>query len=325
MCRKNGDPPPGAAGDPAPPAAPLPIADDPLANGPGIDNSDHQRARNDAQGNNNNGGGEGGAGFDFREKQKENAKHRASVRQFLNEDPEPLAQMLPFSLQCNAMSKHIGSILELAGEKWEHRQDANQARVVNEGGGGMGRTYRTLVAYDAVLETKTVETLTNLMNDYSKWRAMPASGKTRGHEGRTFIGISRLICEITRQIKKQRRFPNKLLTALRDFEFLKWIREEKFCMMDDHSEEFVKAFTPPEKHEDAAAILEERAAMDRDENVEIETLHATIRRLLKYYSLQTHKRKFKQMNADWTLRRMRKYSREPAKAADLPKPHTQKT
>ena len=74
MCRKNGDPPPGAAGDPAPPAAPLPIADDPLANGPGIDNSDHQRARNDAQGNNNNGGGEGGAGFDFREKQKENAK-----------------------------------------------------------------------------------------------------------------------------------------------------------------------------------------------------------------------------------------------------------
>ena len=86
---------------------------------------------------------------------------------------------------------------------------------------------------------------------------MPASGKTRGHEGRTFIGISRLICEITRQIKKQRRFPNKMLTALRDFnEFLKWIREEKFCMMDDHSEEFVKAFTPPEKHEDAAAILE---------------------------------------------------------------------
>ena len=95
-------------------------------------------------------------------------------------------------------------------------------------------------------------------------------------------------------------------------------------MMDDHSEEFVKAFTPPEKHEDAAAILEERAAMDRDENVEIETLHATIRRLLKYYSLQTHKRKFKQMNADWTLRRMRKYSREPAKAANLPKPHTHK-
>ena len=64
--------------------------------------------------------------------------------------------------------------------------------------------------------------------------------------------------------------------------------------------------------------------MDRDENVEIETLHATIRRLLKYYSLQTHKRKFKQMNADWTLRRMRKYSREPAKAANLPKPHTHK-
>ena len=116
-----------------------------------------------------------------------------------------------------------------------------------------------------------------------------------------------------------------MLTALRDFnEFLKWIREKKFCMMDDHSEEFVKALTPPEKHEDAAAILEERAAMDRDENVEIETLHATIRRLLKYYSLQTHKRKFKQMNADWTLRRMRKYSREPAKAANLPKPHTHK-
>ena len=58
--------------------------------------------------------------------------------------------------------------------------------------------------------------------------------------------------------------------------------------MDDHSEEFVKAFAPPEKHEDAAAILERELPWTGMRILRLKlTLRATIRRLLKYYSLQT--------------------------------------
>ena len=209
----------------------------------------------------------------------------------------------------------MSGMLKLSSSSNERREEARAARAAVVGEEGfLTRAYRGLEYARGTLVTAAIERTCATMRDAAAWDSMPVRGRTERVQADAFRTLACLLCLLSEIEEELSGYPYRLFLLLQDPRFAEVILRE-YCLHDRTTIAILRAIGArglgsPE----ARYLVRLYAYMFRPDSVEVECLHATLRRILHILSVQTDTMSLEDCSAHELLRRLRKVPVEPGVA-----------
>jgi len=235
-----------------------------------------------------------------------NEKHRTTAMQWVNSDP--LGRMMLFRRAMEPLRALLHAQLWLAGEEWEREEQLKLAVALAQGGAGQPRReYRVTIAADGKLENKFFEALRAVPEDAGFWATLPMKDKTVSFRSLAFRILTRAGAAVHQLLVEPRqRFPIRLFRLVHSPEMAEELSQAPACLRDGWTEWMLESH-PGEQltSSDFRTRLLLAASMAHMDIAGIEARHASIRRVLKGRSVQTHMINFEDADAAWVCQRVR--------------------
>lgn len=212
------------------------------------------------------------------------------------------------------------AIFKASGNEYELEQRCSMARAWLEKGFAepCDREYRILTAAENRNEAAAIDTLQILLRSPEQWQCLLGhytAANTIKSRSWAFRLISRLGCAIEQLMAaKHRTYPFTVFKLLRkDMAIAEAIAEARQCdgkLLDEFTVSLKRRFTDASSllSAECLSILQAVALKINTSICQVESLHATTRRLLKTHSTQTHVRDILDLKASWTIGACRRNS-----------------
>lgn len=241
-----------------------------------------------------------------------NALHRRVALAWLAS--RPLDTLLLQRLVMEPLRQLLASQFRVSSQAWEDEQRSRAAAAVTSGAPGV-RQYRLSLAAQGEDEARVFAKLNDLWTEPAMWSVMPWQAHTVAFRALAFRMISKAGC-VVRQLLDfpHKSFPVRLFTLLADPTEAAKLAAAPECMLDPWSLRMKKmhpGFEGPElRHK-----LELIALLLPKDTSQIEARHATVRRLLKGASLQTHPQALAELSSNWCCLQYRRRRQRSGVAA----------
>lgn len=206
--------------------------------------------------------------------------------------------------------------LTLAGDEWEQQQRVKLASKLLVGTASFeDREHRLAIAAGAVQEKRCLQQLLHLLSGDALWKHLPTNCHTIDFQALAFRLASRAGCMVFELlVVPVGQFPLCLFQVLADPTLAATFARAPACLLDAWSQEVLRRYPGFEGDE----LLEQLALLSQllwKDISQIESRHATIRRLLKLASHQTHTQEFQDLSTQWCLLQFRRRGQRLGKGA----------
>ncbi|CAE7503565.1 unnamed protein product, partial [Symbiodinium microadriaticum] len=213
---------------------------------------------------------------------------------------------------CRLMRK----FLRLAGHAWDVEQECKAAR-------GEPRSYRILEAWEGHDLDQCIEALMQMLQVPADF--VPLQDMRSGKRTLLFKMASRAVCALQVLLVSCRACcPYALFACMYGEESARFFYDMKPCQRDALAAAWVRSFpdAPSSQSELAQDLLTALALLLDVDISQIESQHASIRRVLMARSFQTHPMAFQDLSADLTIRQLATHGESIRRGADpvLPEP-----
>jgi hypothetical protein len=214
----------------------------------------------------------------------EQSQHCKSAQHWLNRE-DPLGALLVARAVLEPHREYMEELIEAAGDDWQMKSNFSG---VFSGLDAPVADPRTVIAFRCVFESKPIASLIELMNA-SAWISIPARCKKQSLRTRLFCMLSCSLAALEEECDRNRRFPMRMFSILHDRANLDEIARMPVCCLDQWSQKLLVSWQGWSV-DDIAADLETLSRVVKLDTVQIEALHASLRRVLVALSVQTHTR-----------------------------------
>ena len=224
-------------------------------------------------------------------------------------EQDPKCRRVVIRLVMEPARSLMGSYLDMAGHDWDAKQMKKVLQCINNGGPPK-REFRASIAASNCLENECIQQVGLLLRASELWNLIPQVGFSVKNSCLAFRMLSRLACGVHQLlVVPHQQFPTKLFGLLQN-PLPHRLPEELLgappCTRDPFSDSFLKEHAANLTDAKAMAILTFMALLMKKEIVQIEAMHASVRRWLIGRSVHTHTLNFKDLGELWALQRARK-------------------
>lgn len=244
-----------------------------------------------------------------------NAKNRRIAAEWL--DNQPLDKMMLQRLVMEPLRQLLARQFQVASHEWELEQRGRlaEATMAGQPTNFNNREYRLCLAAEGDDEERFFERLQTLFEQPELWRSMPLSSYTEEFQSLAFKCISRAGCCVKELLDHPHKlYPIKMFRLLRRPDLAATLAAEPECLLDAWSLDMKRrhpTLSGPEFTHKLAVV----ALLLWKDITNVESRHATVRRLLKSSSMQTHTMKVPELAAHWCLLQFRKRGQRGAGGA----------
>lgn len=196
----------------------------------------------------------------------------------------PLARLMLLRRCVEPFRKLMADHFRMGSEAWEARQRACEAASLSAGGPPPHRQFRVVAAAMHTLEDEFLCQLKELLGEEELWSMLPMEGRNLRFQALAFRLLSRMGCAVHELLYRVHdRFPYRLFLLLEDATLAEVFAEAKECELDSFTSAFLRRFPGEDglKTDEARACLQAIARNLKLDIGEIESKHASLRRLLK--------------------------------------------
>jgi len=243
------------------------------------------------------------------QRRQEQAQYRATSLRWLRSGRCVLSEMLVLRICLEPHRGYVARLLFQAGGEWQQQAHVRYLRrSASEGAGGALPEYRLLSAHQGTAETLALAGFHELLVTRARWQAVPRHARTKALQTMAFIMLSRSACRAYRIKALHEGYPFRVFGLLGgDSErVLQQIQTDPPCVLDHWSRAVVAHFGAELGGEDARADLAATASLAREETVDIENGHASLRRTLLARSVQSKRVDVVALNTDTVARQLRR-------------------
>ena len=245
------------------------------------------------------GGGQAAGAVDI-DWAKVNEKHRAEGVRFCNSNP--LGRMLIIRILMEPMRRYMAAQFDMASDDWDVKESAKLARALAAGQSGVGaRRYRLSEIAVGAADAIFFEQLRIVFDEGVLWAGLPPQCRIVSYRALVFKSASRAGCTFQRLLGHVHKgFPCQLFRLLYDPSLGSEFEKVSPCLLGPWARAFLEEHP---KLDDPAAlhILEVMAMLLMVDISQVESKHASIRRMLVILSTQTCGLDIEQLSALWVL------------------------
>ena len=252
-------------------------------------------------------GGGGAANDDEENEEKatfaeQNSKDRSAAWKFMCN--QPLGWMVLTRLLMEPLRHHLARQFLIASDAWDRKQQAIAARAAMSGI-PVARAFRVTEVASGRMQAAFFKRVYSLLRAPELWEAMPPAFHTVEMRAIAFAACSRMGCAFHRsQTRTALGWPMKLFRLIHEPGLAAELKDTPRCVMDLWSRKLAERY-PSFEHPELLAILEVAARKMPVDISQVESLHASCRRLLKSKSLQTHQMSVSGLSSQWVCQRHR--------------------
>lgn len=223
-----------------------------------------------------------------RERQ-ENARHRLGAKMWLQRETCPVGVLACFRAALEPHRLYLQKLLHMAGDDWDAEQECAAASARLSGTDCPHRQFRLVIAFEGQFEDALISDCTAAMHMEELWQVVPRRGRTRQAEERVFRMMSRSACRAHRIRVRHNQYPLLLFGLLSDQaeSVAARVLADNDCVKDEWSLKFCQRYGQDIGGAAAKMDLMALAILAREETVQIETRHASLRRTLQAKSVQS--------------------------------------
>lgn len=234
-----------------------------------------------------------------------NASHRRQGATWVA--GKPLGLLMLQRLVMEPLRQLLVRLFEVAGDQWEQTQRCKLAEKLKSSSIKFtDREYRLCIAGQGVDELLFSEQLRALLTNDGFWRHLPFDCHTVEFQALALRLISRAGCAVFELLEAPHRlFPFQLFRLLAEPGLVDTLLAVPDCMLDSWSRD-MKSMYPSFSGSDFMQKLALTSQLCWKDISQLESRHATIRRLLLSASLQTHVQAFQDLGSQWLCLQLRK-------------------
>ncbi|CAK0908812.1 unnamed protein product, partial [Prorocentrum cordatum] len=220
--------------------------------------------------------------------QEAQARHRRLGEAFV--ESEPLGLLMIARTCMEPLRILLAAHFRLASDKWERQQRATEvANSFSHAAGGKPREHRIAIAAEMKLEDDLDMRLRSLMFTPEPWVHLPREWQSVAGRSLILRMLARIGCAVAELLRlPHRRFHNRLFMLLSDPTLYDVFKHEPRCVLGEWSYAMLQQWDEDSDGADVLMQLRLLALLIKKDISKIETMHATIRRLLVGMSVQTH-------------------------------------
>lgn len=234
-----------------------------------------------------------------------NASHRRQGVEWVA--GKPLAELILQRQVMEPLRQLLTRQFRVASEKWEEEQllSVLRAKATGEHHGWGMRKYRLTVAASCEDEERFFEQLGVLFRP-ELWRILPPSSLTVSFQALAFRMLSRAGCSVHQLLRHpHKKMPFQLFRLLDDPSLSGELLRIPQCMWDAWSKKLL-AQHPTLEGDDLLNKLALVGHLAWKDISRVEAKHATVRRVLKLSSTQTHPTTLEELSAQWCFLQARR-------------------
>jgi len=240
---------------------------------------------------------------------KQNAKDRRMALDFLRKGT--LGHLVLMRVIMEPMRQFLNAQFELASEDWAVRQRCMAAKACNEGR-PVEPKYRIVEMLQGPISARFSTQLHLLWSAPELWEPMPPTMHTVEHRALGFRLASRMGCAFHRLLSSRHaEMPYQMFTllaanpALAAPKLAAWPK----CRLDAWPSKFLDKF-PTLQERDVLPALGLIATLLPVDISHVESLHASLRRMLTARSVQTHRLGLSELSAMWVCQQFRTWHKK---------------
>lgn len=220
------------------------------------------------------------------------------------------------------MRQCISALFDIASVDRDLRERCRAAKVANAGA-QCSRKYQIVELAEGRLSERFYEQLKCLLNEQELWQALPPAAQTVAFRALAFRLASRMGCAHHQMLRsRHQQMPYQLFRLLADQSLAQEFSTWPACMQDQWVRAFVKKY-PTMCEPEVLPTLHMLAELLPVGISHIESLHASIRRVLTAKSVQTHRMRLHELSAHWICHQFRSWQRQSTpQAAKGPRTRT---
>ena len=235
-----------------------------------------------------------------------NAQDRQKAQQWLASKPLGVMMAMRYTLEPLAVLLHAQ--LELSGEEWELKQHARLLRGLSAGGlepSETGRSFPLEIAAWEVHEARFFTSITDLFSSTETWQHVPTQDRTVSFRALCFRMLSRAACCIAQNFQhKHQQFPFRLFKAISQPALVEGMLAVRQCCVDPWSLQILARFG--HRQDLLQKVLVAHASQCKTGIAHVEAGHASVRRVLKAKSVQTHALSIMDSGVAWVFQHFRR-------------------
>lgn len=244
-----------------------------------------------------------GAGGDTSTWQEERVQNRRAALAFMMDSP--LEKLVLLRLAVEPLRSLLTAKFMVASPEWDAKSRCADLPSSADGGEAPGderAQFRVLVSALNVHERQALDKLSLLFKEESLWELMPQDSHREDVSTLAFRVLSRqggLIEQLL--MDGHRRYPFRLFTALLSEREAERLSADPQCIKDQFSSQW--CMRNDMRSAEGKAILAALAMMIRCEIAAIESLHASMRRVIQVMGMHTYAPAFASVSARWSAAR----------------------
>ena len=205
------------------------------------------------------------------------------------------------------------AFFERAGAAWEQKQRQKAVAALTAGHCTFqSRNYRVAEAASGHDDRELLHRLRLLFTEAELWAIVPPQGLTVDRRALAFRCLSRLGCAAHQLLGiRHSTFPTKIFLLLKESGLADEFKRIPACVLGEWAANLRADYPDLSGVEFFIVLAEVASSLAMDTSV-VESKHATVRRLLKSASLQTHTQTADALSARWLLLQYRQLFGGPA-------------
>ena len=240
-------------------------------------------------------------------KREENSRHRSTALRWIAQDP--LGMMLVMRLGMSPICAAMDKYLACAGKRWGRKQEARAAQAFARGavpGPAACRAFRVGMAAKDEMVGGDLGMVQRLMVSEDAWSLMAYRHRSAALRTHAALLLSTVGCGLFRIQCEHKGYPLRLFLLLDDVGFAEQIKADPPCMYGQWVKHMIDYHTEEGGVVQWGALRTELLAIAMIMELEmasVEAHHASIRKVAKIKSTQTHTEHIQDASAEWIMRR----------------------
>lgn len=245
----------------------------------------------------------------------QNAKDRRLAMQFLKDRPR--APLVLMRLLMEPLRQYMGKQFGRASDIAERLTFADIAAGASPTPEHFRRLPVVQVA-DGRDDTDFKTRVQLLAASKDLWSVLPPTSQTGRFRALAFACTSRMGCAFEKMLASRHKgFPWRTFLSFVDLGIAREVKEASECLLDPWTR-FMRRLYPEFQGEELKQVLYTTATLLKVDTTNIESRHASVRRLLTVKSTQTHTMSFADLSAQWVFQQHRTRRPPASTAATMP-------
>ena len=217
---------------------------------------------------------------------------------------EPLAHLVLMRLLMEPLRQYLGKQFKRAGDQWE-REELGRIAAARAAGHEYHPNWRVLHIALGEDDRQFAIQLHILSSAKELWAIVPPTFHTVGNRALAFRCISRMGCSHHKLLAtRHQKFPFRVFLLLRSPSRSDEFSKVPNCLLDSWTKK-LKALYPSLEGDEFLYVLETIAKLLKVDITNVESRHASVRRMLVCRSTQTHPMGFGDLSGQWLFQQLR--------------------